>query len=669
MSQLIKVAACAVNQTPMDWDGNFENIRNAILAAEREGAEVIVLPELAVTGYGCEKGFLLTGVQEKAIDMLFKIAHISNQLLVIGLPIFYRKSLFNCAAVIMNGDILGFVAKRNLAGDGNHYENRYFKEWPRGKIGTLTINDQEYPIGDIMFDISGVRIGVEICEDAWVSNRPGRDMAEKAVDLILSPNASHFSFGKLQTRLDFCRDGSRAFNCGIVYANLLGNESGSMIYAGEGIISSGGKILAQSKRFSFKPYTVTTAVIDINKNRASQAEQVSFNPETTDSELVIKSNYFLNSSQYEEPLLNTDDWESSSNLKHEEFSRAEAIGLWDYLRKSKQQGYVVSLSGGADSCSVVMLLRDTVEFALKELGFENFISVLSFAKWSKLLTPESTVEEIVYYLLDTFYQPAEASGEKTLESAKAVANGVGANFGVINIASMVELLKQNVESFTGDTLSWDNPKHDLTLQNMPARVRGITGWTIANAKGKLLIPPGNMSEIMVGYFTQGGDDSGGINPIGGVRKSYLKKWLEWREVEGPMGLAPAPYLSFVNALAYTAELRPNVEGQAPQTDEGELGPYVVRDHMEKLFLWDRLSPVEILERTKILYPMYEKKVLAKWISKFFWLFSINQWKRERLPNTFHMDDHNLSPRNWLRWPTLSGNFKEELAELEEFLEV
>ncbi|HMO17838.1 MAG TPA: NAD(+) synthase [Oligoflexia bacterium] len=664
MTTLIKVAACSVNQTPLDWEENLENILAAIRKAESQGAEVIVLPELAITGYGCEKAFSFPDVHKRALEMLFLITKQTTKLIVVGLPISYRKSVYNSAAVCFKGELLGFVAKRNLAGDGNHYENRYFKEWPSEKIGQISLGGKKFPIGDIMFDISGVRIGVEICEDAWVSNRPGRDMAKNAVDLILSPNASHFAFGKLQTRLDFCRDGSRAFHCGIVYANLLGNESGSMIYAGEGIIASGGTVLAQSKRFSFKPVTVTTAIIDIDKNRASQAEQISFNPETGENPRVIEVSGTLTRSRYEVKDNTLCTWESSIDLKHEEFSRAVALGLWDYLRKSKQQGYVVSLSGGADSCSVVMLIRDMVEMALSELGPKLFREALNSVGWINQLKDDSSVEEIMNLLLDTFYQPAEASGKKTLQSAGAVANGVGAKFGVITITSMVSLLKELVEGYTKRELSWDNPEDDLTLQNMPARTRGIIGWTIANAKSKLLIPPGNMSEIMVGYFTQGGDDSGGVNPIGGVRKSYLKKWLEWRERSGPTGLSPAPYLSFVNALAYTAELRPDTEGAPPQTDETELGPYIVRDQMEELFLWDRLSPSEILERLEILYPEYDHNLLKGWVKKFFRLFAINQWKRERLPNTFHVDDHNLSPRNWLRWPTLSGNFTEEISELE-----
>jgi len=443
-----------------------------------------------------------------------------------------------------------------------------------------------------------------------------------------------------------------------------------MIYGGECLISSGGKLLSQGPRFSYERVQVTTAVIDLDVNRAAQAEQVSFDPSNTENLMVIETESEWRSIPFEIATSSVAKWEFSTELKHEEFSRAIALGLWDYLEKSKQKGYAVSLSGGADSCSVMVLIRDMVELALNELGNAGFLKRL------KKVFPggenesgeiDLTVKQVMSHLLDSFYQPADASSEKTLESAKAVAEGVGAYFNVIDVSAMVDLYTQATENFLDRTLSWDNPGDDLTLQNIQARVRGVQGWTIANATGKILIPPGNMSEIMVGYFTQGGDDSGGVNPIGGVKKSYLKTWLEWRESYGPEGLPPLPFLSFVNKLAFTAELRPIVEGVEEQTDEGELGPYVVRDDMEDLFLRDRLSPIEIFDRLQIINPQHSADEHLRWIKKFFWLFSINQWKRERLPVTFHVDDHNLSPRNWLRWPVLSGNFEEELNELTEYV--
>src|SRR6185295_868648 len=147
----------------------------------------------------------------------------------LGLPLQHHNGIFNAACLVVDGKILGFVAKRFLAGDGIHYEPRWFKPWPGGIQNRVQLDGEEYPIGDLHFDVGGVKIGFEICEDAWVANRPGTALALKGVDIILNPSASHFAFGKLEVRKRFVLEGSRAFGVSYVYANLLGNESGRAI--------------------------------------------------------------------------------------------------------------------------------------------------------------------------------------------------------------------------------------------------------------------------------------------------------------------------------------------------------------------------------------------------------------------------------------------------------
>src|SRR5207253_9418905 len=140
----------------------------------------------------------------------------------VGLPVRHENGLFNCAAMLVDGKVIGLVAKRFLAGDGIHYEPRWFKPWPAGVVGEMG----GISIGDLHFEIAGVRIGFEICEDAWVAKRPGAELALEAIDIILNPSASHFAFGKIAVRERFVLEGSRAFGVTYVYSNLLGNEAG-----------------------------------------------------------------------------------------------------------------------------------------------------------------------------------------------------------------------------------------------------------------------------------------------------------------------------------------------------------------------------------------------------------------------------------------------------------
>ncbi len=259
----IRIGAAVLNQTPLDWFGNRDNILGAIESARDEGIRVLCLPELCVTGYGCEDAFHSPGVEQTACRVLQEIVpHTRSMAVSLGLPVLHRSALFNCACLAVDGRIAGFVAKRFLAGEGLHYEPRWFKPWPRGVRATVALDGADYPIGDLVFNCGGVRIGFEICEDAWVAARPGSDLALAGIDVILNPSASHFAFGKFEIRKRMVIEGSRAFNVSYVYTNLVGNEAGRVIYDGGALVASAGRLLAQGPRFSFLPRYLTSAVVE-----------------------------------------------------------------------------------------------------------------------------------------------------------------------------------------------------------------------------------------------------------------------------------------------------------------------------------------------------------------------------------------------------------------------
>ncbi|HEY9509984.1 MAG TPA: nitrilase-related carbon-nitrogen hydrolase, partial [Verrucomicrobiae bacterium] len=372
--KLIKLGAVVLNQVPLDWTGNKNRIQAAIEAARRSNVKVLCLPELCITGYGCEDAFLSPNTVSRAWQVLQALLPSTQGMVVsFGLPVLHQNGLFNCACLAVDGRIVGLTAKRFLAGDGIHYEPRWFKPWPAGVRDEFIAPDgTAFPIGDLHFDVGGVRIGFEICEDAWVANRPGAALALHGIDLILNPSASHFAFGKLEVRKRFVLEGSRAFGVSYVYSNLLGNESGRAIYDGGALIATGGKIVAIGPRFSFADYQITSANVDLDATRMSQARTASFKPDLAGENPLRVSTLFhwpstkpgTNSNTASAPL----PWEGSACLKEEEFLRAEALALFDYLRKSRSQGFVVSLSGGADSSAVASLVSLSLEMALAELG-------------------------------------------------------------------------------------------------------------------------------------------------------------------------------------------------------------------------------------------------------------------------------------------------------------
>jgi NAD+ synthase (glutamine-hydrolysing) len=291
--KLIHVGAAVLNQTPLDWDGNKANILRAIAEAQDAGVSLLCLPELCVSGYGCEDAFHAPGVLEMSQRVLLEIAPATRGMVVtLGLPLEYRNGIYNTACMLVDGEIVGFVAKKYLAGDGIHYEPRWFKPWPAGIKAVVEVNGRPYPLGDFGIDVSGVKIGFEICEDAWVAKRPGGDLATKGIDIILNPSASHFAFGKDEIRKRFVLEGSRAFSVSYVYANLLGCEAGRVIYDGGAHIASAGKMLASGPRLSFDDVKVTTATIDLSVTRLSQWRSASFRPDLDDPEdYLVKADF------------------------------------------------------------------------------------------------------------------------------------------------------------------------------------------------------------------------------------------------------------------------------------------------------------------------------------------------------------------------------------------
>ena len=245
----IKLGAAALNQTPLDWHGNERRILEAIELARKNDVGLLCLPEMAIPGYGCQDTFHSMDVLGRSWAMLERIIPQTNGIAVaIGLPVLSGAAVYDAVALVVSGTLVGIGAKRHLAGDGVHYEPRWFKPWPVGGCSFAEHSRGQVPLGDFIFELSGVRIGFEICEEAWVADRPGAELAKLGVDVVLNPSASHFAFGKQAVRERFILDGSRAFGVTYVYANLLGNDSGRIIYDGSCLIAEGGEMLASGPR-------------------------------------------------------------------------------------------------------------------------------------------------------------------------------------------------------------------------------------------------------------------------------------------------------------------------------------------------------------------------------------------------------------------------------------
>ncbi len=650
----LRLGAAILNQIPLDWEGNFDRIVKAISSARAEGVGVLCLPELCITGYGCEDMFLSPAVWKSAWTMLQRLVSQSDGMIIaVGLPLYVTNGVYNVACVIADGRIAGFVPKQHLAGDGLHYEPRWFRAWPEGVVSEYSSDSGVWPIGDLLFEVSGVRFGFEICEDAWVAGRPGNRMAECGVDVILNPSASHFAFGKDEVRRRFVLEGSRSFGVSYVYANLVGNESGRTIYDGGALIASSGRLLATGPRFEFQDVDVVFADVDVDLTRTQRAGVHSMDTDVTDDvhERIAKIPGTLRVPD----LPWFADKLNGPTTENDEFTHAISLALFDYLRKSRSCGFVVSMSGGADSSATACLVRCMVERGFCSLGAVGFAAALSYVPGA---ADCSTVDDWMSLLFTGVYQATRNSSETTRSAARAVTEAIGGTWHELDIDPIVESYKSVVEGAISRKLTWD--ADDITLQNIQARTRSPSIWMFANLRNALLLSTSNRSEAAVGYATMDGDTSGGLSPIAGIDKAFLRQWLQVMESTGSGGCAAVPVLSLVNQQQPTAELRP---ASSHQTDEADLMPYPLLDEIEGLAIRDKFSPAEVLAQLRVTNNDLSDEDLILYVKRFFELWCRNQWKRERYAPSFHVDDKNLDPRTWCRFPILSGGFRSELDAL------
>ena len=612
----INLASSNLNQTPLSWDKNLRNIKNSIKLSIKKNVNILCLPELSITGYGCQDLFFNKWFIEKSDNLLVEISKICKSITVIvGLPIFYKNKLYNACCIIKNTEILGFFLKSNIPNDGVHYEKRWFSSWEFGKIEKIKFNNIEYPIGSIQLEYNNdITLGFEICRDSWDNERPANYIKTKKHLIIFNPIASHYAFNKFEFRKDLVIKSSKKFNCTYLSVNLLGNESGKIIFEGDSILAQKGKLLDISKRFSFEDFSINFNTINLEGNNKNYNE-------------------------------------TSTNI-YEEFIDIFSLSILDYLSKSKLKGYGLSLSGGLDSSCIAILIYEMVKRFIAKKGSDQLIKRLNLKEVKLTKNENENHKLIINKILYTAYQKSENSSKETQKSAKLLSKFIGSKHYEWEINEEVESIIKKISSSTKKKYSWDN--NNIALQNIQARVRSPFIWFIANTSNLLLLSTSNRSESSVGYSTMDGDSSGSISPIAGIDKIFIKKLLNYL-------IKKYNYYPLKNVLNLkpSAELKPLHENQI---DENDLMPYEILNQIEKLAIKERISPAEIFlylqKEMKI-----EKKLSKTYMKKFYKKFSMNQWKRERTAPSFHFDEFSVDSSLWLRFPILSNNFEEELKNL------
>ncbi len=648
---LLRISGATLNQTPLDFSGNAERIRVLLKKARAEKVELLCLPELSISGYGCEDAFFSLHTSVMAEKTLASLLDDTEKLTVVfSLPYYFSGAMYNCAVMVQDKKILGVNAKRVLPKEGVHYEPRWFRPWPFGKVVETTICGQKVPLGDLRYRLGRFGIAIEICEEAWDAI-PASAAHADAVDIILNPSASHFALGKYKKRENLVANSSRSMQVIYVYSNLVGLEAGRMIYDGGVLFAEGGEIVKRGRRFGFHDSELVW--MDVNPDRAnvSKLKSKPVRDMSSESHLQVMPQLEVKGADPRVIAGSSDERRREASAvttqptftKEQELLQALMLGLYDYMRKTKSKGYMVSLSGGCDSSTVSIAVAHMLAEAVKQDGLEVTCQRLHVS--SKNI---DSVNKLVHACLTCIYQGTKNSGPVTLAAAKAVATEVSASFHQIELQPAVDFYQQTVEKMIGRPLDWKTD--DIAMQNIQARARVPGLWMLANIENKILLTTSNRSEASVGYATMDGDTAGGLAPIAGIDKNYLRSWLKWAETQAGIGLGPLPALALVNKQSPTAELRP---GKENQTDEADLMPYDILDRIESAFVRDRLSPEDILDVVSEDFPSVKSDILAGYVKKFFRLWTQSQWKRERLAPAFHLDEASVDPRTWCRYPILS----------------
>jgi len=672
------VAVASLNQTVGDWAGNESRAREVIAEAREAGTRLLLLPEMSISGYSMGDRVLRTGTIERSWDRLMRLADESNGMAIAaGLPILFEGVLYNAMGMLADGKLAGLVAKENLADGDVEYENRYFAPWPHGRLVECRgLDGVTAPLGTQMFELPGLgTVAFEICEDAWKGIRPGSTYALAGAEILMNPSASWFTIGKHRARRRMVEQISREDHCVYLYASLLGCDATRLIFDGSAFIAMNGRTLAEGRRFVFtRDWELVHQVVDLSELRHVRMEEGSWRDQlgrarcgdfgTAPNIVRVTGDY---STRLESPppppywippvaphvdpslaYLESNELGgrtiSEADLNHLEMELALAMGLRDYVRKSGIKAFCLALSGGRDSAMVALLVARMFKYWHPELS-------------------DSDLKKLVAERFVCAYMATENSGEATHEAAIAVAREIGATFLDGNIQRALDSSHSTVEAMTGESLSWSDPRHDLTLQNIQARLRGMLIWTIANIHNALLLVTSNKSEAAVGYTTMDGDSSGGLAPLADVPKSLVKLYLAWarrfHRLEG---------FDRVDVMEATAELRP--PGRA-QTDEADLMPFPVLDQLMFAFVQLGLDPAAMFKRLWPAFePMYQGdfRAFAAHVKKFVRLFCFAQWKRERFAISFRVTAFDLDPKTGFRFPPVQAPFTEELAELDQLVE-
>ena len=626
----VNVAAAVPTVKVADVEYNVQQIESIIAQAEGRGIEVIVFPELCLTGYTCQDLFreqILLDRAEEAVIMLLDFTRKLDVVSIVGIPLVINGLLYNCAVIIQGGSIMGIVPKTYLPNYGEFYEKRWFASaqdlnpadiFFAGSTIHVSAEPQLFVTGD------GMKFGVEICEDVWAPIPPSNNLALAGADIIFNLSASDELIGKHAYLKSLLAQQSARTISGYVYASSgFGESTQDVVYGGNAMLFENGKLLVEGDRFSLQPQ-IQMCQIDIEKLRAERRENTTFinaqrgaHAIETALKHITPRDFVLTRDIDPHPFIPKD---SDMQDSCEEILNIQVAGLVKRLYHINAQKAVIGISGGLDSTLALLV---TVK-AFDKLGIDR--------------------KGIIGITM-----PGFGTTDRTYSNALKLMQTLDVTIREISIAKAVT---QHFEDIG------QNPKvHDITYENSQARERTQILMDVANKENAIVVGTGDLSELALGWATYNGDHMSMYGVNAGVPKTLIRYLVSY--VAGEM--ATETLLDIIDTPISPELIPADEQGMIKQKTEDLVGPYELHDFFIYYFLRYGFSPKKIflLAQRAFCTPspvsgheeLYTEDVVKKWLTTFCRRFFTQQFKRSCLPDGPKVGSVSLSPRGDWRMPS------------------
>ena len=617
----VKVAAATPDIRVADVEFNTQNIINAMEEAQKNGAKILVFPELCVTGYTCSDLFdhsVLLKASRKALLEIAENTNDKDMLVFVGAPLEVNGKLYNVAAAINQGEIIGFTTKTFLPNYGEFYEMRQFTPGPQ-IVREITFEGKKIPFGpQILFQAEGMEelvVAAEICEDVWSPIPPSIQAALEGATVIVNCSASDETIGKDTYRRALISGQSARLISGYIYANAGEGESTTdLVFGGHNIIAENGTILKESSRYVNE---IIYSEIDLQRITGERRKNTTFQP--LDEETLVRVPFtveetktFLTRTFPKKPFVPSD--EQTRAQRCEEILTIQAMGLKKRLAHTNARTAVVGISGGLDS--TLALLVTARAFDMLGRDKKDIIAVT---------------------------MPCFGTTDRTYQNACEMSKKVGATLIEVPIADAVNIHFRDI--------GHDPEDHSVTYENCQARERTQVLMDIANKTWGMVIGTGDLSELALGWATYNGDHMSMYGVNASVPKTLVRHLVKYA-ADDTKDEALKNVLYDVLDTPVSPELLPPKDGDIAQKTEDLVGPYELHDFFLYFMLRFGYEPSKIFRIACMTFDgEYDKETIFKWLETFCRRFFSQQFKRSCLPDGPKVGTVALSPRGDWRMPS------------------